>query len=74
MKNGPKVRLRELRNRSRLSLEEVSKLTGLDMTTISRHEGGTRGLSPDAIGKYAKLYKCETHELFDLGTVVQDEG
>lgn len=57
-------RLRELRDRSRLTLEEVSILTGFNVTTISRHESGARSLSEEAIMKYAQLYKVQTHELF----------
>lgn len=62
-------RLRELRDRSRLTLKEVSILTGFDISTISRHENGSRALSHDAIMKYAALYKVESYELFnvDLG-------
>lgn len=59
-------RLRELRDRSRLTLNEVSILTGFDPTTISKHEAGTRSLSEEAINKYAALYKVQTHELFNL--------
>lgn len=59
-------RLRELRDRSRLTLNEVSILTGYDITTISRHESGQRGLSAEAADKYASLYKVKTHELFKL--------
>lgn len=59
-------RLRELRDRSRLTLNEVSILTGYDITTISRHESGQRGLSAEATDKYASLYKVKTHELFKL--------
>lgn len=61
-----KNRLRELRDRSRLTLQEVSILTGYDVTTISRHESSQRGLSEEAINKYAALYKVKTHELFEL--------
>lgn len=66
MKNNsaPKNRLRELRDRSRLTLEEVSILTGFAVTTISRHENGGRSLSEEAIQKYAALYKVPTHQLF----------
>ena len=60
-------RLRKLRERSHLTLGEVSKLTDYDVTTISKHEGGTRGLTDDAIRKYARLYKVDTHQLFELG-------
>ena len=59
-------RLREFRDRSRLTLQEVSILTGIDPTTISKHENGARALTEDAIKKYASLYKVETHELFVL--------
>ena len=66
MKNNsaPANRLRELRDRSRLTLEEVSTLTGFAVPTISRHESGGRSLSEDAIAKYAALYKVPTHQLF----------
>lgn len=66
MKNNsaPKNRLRELRDRSRLTLEEVSILTGFSVPTISRHESGGRSLSEEAIARYAALYKVPTHQLF----------
>lgn len=62
----PQTRLRELREQSKLTLEEVSTLTGFDITTISRHENGQRSLSDDALTKYAKLYKVQTHQLYVL--------
>lgn len=66
-------RLKELRDRSRLTMQEVSILTGFDVSTISRHESGDRGLSSDAIDKYASLYKVRTHELFDVQTGEEDD-
>lgn len=57
-------RLKELRDRSRLTLREVSMVTGFKISTISRHESGDRGLTEDAISKYAALYKVPTHQLF----------
>ena len=57
-------RLRELRDRSRLTLQEVSILTGFSVPTISRHENGSRSLTEEAIAKYAALYKVPTHQLF----------
>lgn len=61
-------RLKELRDRSRLTLEEVSLVTGYSVPTISRHENGGRSLSEEAVMKYASLYKVQTHELFlELG-------
>ena len=65
MKDGaPKNRLRELRDRSRLTQEEVSMLTGISVAAISRHENCSRGLSRDAIEKYAGVYKVHTYEIF----------
>lgn len=66
-------RLRELRDRSRLTLQEVSILTGFSVPAISRHESGGRGLTKDAITKYAALYKVETYELFDIDLSAGDE-
>lgn len=68
-----KNRLREYRDRSRLTLQEVSILTGYDVTTISRHESGQRSLSDEAMKKYAVLYKVETHELLDLRGINNDD-
>lgn len=62
--SAPKNRLREFRDRSRLTLDEVSILTGFSVPTISRHESGDRSLSEEAILKYAALYKVHTYELF----------
>jgi len=62
----PKTRLALLRSESKLTLEEVSKLTGYDVSTISKHESSTRGLTDEAITKYSRLYKVETHKLFDI--------
>jgi transcriptional regulator with XRE-family HTH domain len=66
MKNNsaPANRLRELRDRSRLTLQEVSVLTGFSVPTISRHESGGRSLSEEAIIKYSNLYKVHTYEIF----------
>ena len=66
--SAPRNRLRELRDRSRLTLQEVSLLTGYSVPTISRHESGGRALSEEAIDKYAGLYKVRTHELFCVPT------
>jgi len=59
-----KNRLKELRDRSRLTMQEVSMITGFGISTISRHESGGRGLTEEAIQKYASLYKVPTHQLF----------
>lgn len=70
----PKNRLNELRNRSKLTLQEVSILTGYDTSTISRHESGNRALSEEALLKYAALYKVHTYELFDIKVVKEESS
>lgn len=62
--SAPKNRLREFRDRSRLTQEEVSQLTGFSVAAISRHENCSRSLSEEAVIKYANLYKVHTYELF----------
>ena len=47
----------ELREARKLTQQEVAKLLTLTITTISRHEPGSRGLSPEDIQKYAQLDK-----------------
>lgn len=75
MKDGAqKNRLREFRDRSRLTLEEVSILTGFSVPTISRHESGERSLSEAAIIKYAALYKVHTYEIFRYPEDEEDDG
>ena len=59
-----KNRLRELRETRKLTQQEVAKLLDIDHTTVSRHESGSRDLSPEDIQKYARLYKVESYELF----------
>ena len=73
MKNNaaPRNRLRELRDRSRLTMQEVSILTGFSVPTISRHESGGRSLSEEAILKYSSLYKVHTYEIFE--SALKDE-
>lgn len=71
--SAPKNRLREYRDRARLTLDEVSILTGFSVPTISRHENGGRSLSEEAILKYAALYKVHTYELFQQTAITEEE-
>lgn len=62
---GPKpTRIRLLRERSRLTQEELSVLTGMDVTTISKHETGSRGVDEEAVRLYARVFKTSSYELF----------
>lgn len=70
----PKNRLRELRETRKLTQQEVAKLLDIDHTTVSRHESGSRSLSPEDIQKYARLYKVESYELFIDPKDLQEEN
>lgn len=69
-----KNRLRELRETCKLTQQEVAKLLDIDYTTVSRHESGSRGLSPEDVQKYARLYKVESYELFIDPKNLQEEN
>ena len=57
-------RLAEQRKLSRLTQAEVAKALDIDVTTVSRHENSSRGLTREMIQAYSGLYKIESHELF----------
>ena len=60
----PPNRLALLRERSKLSQSEVSKMLEMSVSTISRHENSSRGLTRDVLIKYARLYKVTSAEIF----------
>lgn len=57
-------RLKELREQSKLTQEEIAKLMDLDFTTISKHENMDRSIKDTDLEKYARIYKVQTHEIF----------
>ncbi len=57
-------RIRDLRERARLTQTELATLLGVDETAVSRWESGSRPLTPTVLGRLAKIFKCETWELF----------
>lgn len=61
---GAVPRLRELRTARGWSQEYVAELTEQSAATVNRHERGNRGLSPEVMDKYAKLYGVEPVELY----------
>ena len=63
-KTTPPNRLREQREKSRLSQSEVAKMLDISVATVSRHEGQNRGLTRIMVDAYAKLYKVSAAELF----------
>jgi len=64
------IKIKEFRDRARLTIEELSVLTGLDKTTISKHETGNRTPSANALTRYCRVFKCAEHEL--LGIKIPD--
>jgi DNA-binding transcriptional regulator YiaG len=57
-------RIKVLRERSRLTQRELALLMGTDDSTVAKHEAASRGLTPDEIRKYSRIFKCESYELF----------
>ena len=56
-------RLRELRNRMGLTLEEVATRAGIDVSTLSRLESGKRRLALDHLPRLAAALSVSTDEL-----------
>ena len=57
-------RIRELRERARLTQGELATLLGVDESDVSRWEGAKRPLSPATIDKLAAVFKVGSWELF----------
>jgi transcriptional regulator with XRE-family HTH domain len=58
------IRLREWRERHRLTLEEVADLLGVSSSQLSRLERGERGIRPLDRVRYARLLGVRVAELF----------
>jgi transcriptional regulator with XRE-family HTH domain len=61
------ARLRELRRRRVLTLEELAEKAGVGRNTIWRLEHGVMGAQPRTIRKLAKALKVEPEELVKTG-------
>ena len=59
------TRLRELRERMRMSQTEFGSLIGVAQTTLSSYEKGTRKLSYDMAKEIASICKVDIHWLYD---------
>ena len=60
---GPN-RLKLLREAKGLSQEEVAKAVGYAQATVARHELSVRGMTGEAIDRYARLFGVPTYQLF----------
>ena len=65
------ARLRELRRRRVLTLEELAQEAGVGRNTIWRLEHGVMGAQPRTIRKLAKALNVEPEELVKTG---DDDG
>jgi transcriptional regulator with XRE-family HTH domain len=65
------ARLRELRRRRVLTLEELAEKAGVGRNTIWRLEHGVMGAQPRTIRKLAKALNVEAEELVKTG---EDNG
>jgi transcriptional regulator with XRE-family HTH domain len=61
------ARLRELRRRRVLTLEELAERAGVGRNTIWRLEHGVMGAQPRTIRKLAKALNVEPEELVKMG-------
>ena len=61
------ARLRELRHRRVLTLEELAEKAGVGRNTIWRLEHGVMGAQPRTIRKLAKALNVEPEELVKTG-------
>jgi transcriptional regulator with XRE-family HTH domain len=61
------ARLRELRRRRVLTLEELAEKAGVGRNTIWRLEHGVMGAQPRTIRKLAKALNVEAEELVKTG-------
>jgi transcriptional regulator with XRE-family HTH domain len=68
------TRLRKWRNEEDFTLEEVSGLTGVSVTMLSRAERGERHLSPRLRVLIARRLGVPLSTLFEVEPVPDDDG
>ena len=72
MKKNVITHLKYLRKRSALTLENLSQLTGISVSYLSRLESGARRLNTDLIKRLSQALDCDPAEL--LQDTVHDEN
>lgn len=63
---APKNRLRELREKTGWTVEDVGGFIGIDKSHVSLLETGKRRLTEETIEKFATLYRVKPREIFHL--------
>ena len=60
------LRLRELRKERKLTLDKVSELTGLSISTLKQVEQGGRRLSMTSLYLFMTIYQCDANTLLSI--------
>ena len=60
------IRLRELRHKRKLRLEQVAEIIGVNKSTLSAYENGGRQPSYDILVSLARLYRVSSDYLLGL--------
>jgi transcriptional regulator with XRE-family HTH domain len=64
---GPK--LRQLRKDRKLSVYQVSEMTGLSNSSINQMEQGGRNLSMNSLYLFMDVYKCDANTILDINNI-----
>ena len=67
---GP--RLRELRKNKKMTLDEVSELTGLSISTLSQLEQGGRRMSLSSLYAFMNAFQCDANTLLNISVSKTD--
>lgn len=65
--------LKKIRELSGFTQDQVAKLIGLERSTYSNYEGGTREVPFDVLEKVASLFGCEPYLLFEDSVQADNE-
>ncbi len=68
---GPK--LRQLRKDRKLSVYQVSEMTGLSNSSINQMEQGGRNLSMNSLYLFMAAYKCDANTILDINLKETDK-
>lgn len=64
--------LRQIRKDRKLSVYQVSELTGLSNSSINQIEQGSRGLSMNALYLLMDTYRCDANTLLNIEETTSD--
>lgn len=65
--------LRKSRNIAGFTQDQVAKFIGIERSTYSNYEGGTREIPYSVLEKLSNLFGCEPSLLFEENSYIDDE-